>query len=433
MEKEKIMSSIKSFKKVIIFVVSVSLLASFSLFNGKCFAAGKTYNIPKVRQLSAKIDKNCTITLRWKKIKGIKKFDVVYKYDNKGFKKLKTVKTNKLVFKGKFDTKYTFKVRGVKGKKRGKFSTVSFKTPRDSEKDKKEMKAKIAELKHLVGELKIKITDTEKDYYTEASKKEVLSIIEKVEVKIADGFKSMKDINASIEEIKDAENKLVSAVVVKYGTKFSSPYDFHVKVTINNELNKIVGVEDFHTNPFARKNDTAEEDSEYLLKFVSSGGFDVYRGKDCATVNETVNVGTYKNGKYSPGPDAISGATFSSIRYKEAVLAAMKNDSTSENLIGRKNTLVYENHKVNNDNVEINLKNNFNPKYKLELLSLNYGKDNKEEFKIEGAQLDANGKKLIIPTKSFKKGWYCINLKLKGGKYDLPSFTGNTAIKILVE
>lgn len=386
------MSSIKSFKKVIIFVVSVSLLASFSLFNGKCFAAGKTYNIPKVRQLSAKIDKNCTITLRWKKIKGIKKFDVVYKYDNKGFKKLKTVKTNKLVFKGKFDTKYTFKVRGVKGKKRGKFSTVSFKTPRDSEKDKKEMKAKIA-----------------------------------------DGFESMKDINASIEEIKDAENKLVSAVVVKYGTKFSSPYDFHVKVTINNELNKIVGVEDFHTNPFARKNDTAEEDSEYLLKFVSSGGFDVYRGKDCATVNETVNVGTYKNGKYSPGPDAISGATFSSIRYKEAVLAAMKNDSTSENLIGRKNTLVYENHKVNNDNVEINLKNNFNPKYKLELLSLNYGKDNKEELKIEGAQLDANGKKLIIPTKSFKKGWYCINLKLKGGKYDLPSFTENTAIKIVVE
>ena len=100
------MSSIKSFKKVIIFVVSVSLLASFSLFNGKCFAAGKTYNIPKVRQLSAKIDKNCTITLRWKKIKGIKKFDVVYKYDNKGFKKLKTVKTNKLVFKGKFDNSF---------------------------------------------------------------------------------------------------------------------------------------------------------------------------------------------------------------------------------------------------------------------------------------------------------------------------------------
>lgn len=428
------MSSVKLFKKVIVFLVSISLLAAFGLFNSECFAFRKIPDIPKVKQLSAKVDEKCNITLKWKKIKSIKKFDIVYKFNNGNFKKLKSVKGNKFTFKGKFNTKYTFKVRSVKGRKKGKFSAVSLKTPVKNAESGKKLKEKMNELKRLTAELKRKITDTKKDYYTNASKEKVLSTIKEVEGKIDKGIlKSAVDINNAIREIKEAESKLVSAVTVKYGTKYSSPYDFHVKVTVNNELNTIVAVEDFYTNPFAKENDTAEEDSEYLLKFFSCNGFDVYKGKDCAAVDKTVDVGTYVNHKYNPGPDAVSGATFSSIRYKEAVLAALKNTGAGEDLIGRKNALVYKGHKVKGNNVEIELKSNFNPKYKIELKSLNYGEDNKEEGKIEKAALEETGTKLTIPKESFKKGWYCINLELSGGKYRLPSFTGNTAVKILVE
>ena len=62
------------------------------------------------------------ITLKWKKSKNAKKYEV-FQLKAKKYKKIKTLKARKLMVKKlKSGTKYIFKVRGVNGKKKGSYS-----------------------------------------------------------------------------------------------------------------------------------------------------------------------------------------------------------------------------------------------------------------------------------------------------------------------
>lgn len=97
---------------------------SFVLAAGdSSFAASKVKTPRKVSGLKATVSEKKVITLKWKKAKGAKKYQV-FLATKKKFKKQKTTKKCIFTYKGKPGGVYKFKVRGISGKKNGKFSKI---------------------------------------------------------------------------------------------------------------------------------------------------------------------------------------------------------------------------------------------------------------------------------------------------------------------
>ena len=100
----------KSLKKVL-----VGVLASSLVLSSVVFAAGSATDAPAAKEFS-KAAKKATVTLKFKKVKGIKKYEVEYSL-KKNFKKStvktakKTTYTIKNLKKGK---KYYVRVRATK-------------------------------------------------------------------------------------------------------------------------------------------------------------------------------------------------------------------------------------------------------------------------------------------------------------------------------
>ena len=101
---------LKSLKKVL-----VGVLASSLVLSSVVFAAGSATDAPAAKEFS-KAAKKATVTLKFKKVKGIKKYEVEYSL-KKNFKKStvktakKTTYTIKNLKKGK---KYYVRVRATK-------------------------------------------------------------------------------------------------------------------------------------------------------------------------------------------------------------------------------------------------------------------------------------------------------------------------------
>ena len=83
-------------------------------------AASKPAKVTGVKASAKKM----SVTLKWKKAKRAKKYQI-WQYKAKKYKKIKTTKAKKITIKKlKAATTYKFKVRAINGKKAGKFSKV---------------------------------------------------------------------------------------------------------------------------------------------------------------------------------------------------------------------------------------------------------------------------------------------------------------------
>ena len=88
----------------------------------RAFAA-KAKKPAKVKLVSAKRS-GFKMTLKWKKAKNAKKYQVYVKAGQAKWKLKKTLKKTTFSMNGAEGTEYSFKVRGVNGKKKGSFSSV---------------------------------------------------------------------------------------------------------------------------------------------------------------------------------------------------------------------------------------------------------------------------------------------------------------------
>ena len=109
-------------------LVSLMLIGimMFSIMPVETFAKTASKKKPSKVKITSVKAKGRRVTVKWKKAKHVKKYQV-YRRINKGkWKKVKTLKRSKRVYKfrGEAGTKYSFKVRGINGKKKGKFSKV---------------------------------------------------------------------------------------------------------------------------------------------------------------------------------------------------------------------------------------------------------------------------------------------------------------------
>ena len=78
----------------------------------------------KVRITKVTVNQTNEITVKWKKVKGVKSYQVYAKVGQSRFQKVKTQKKTKFHMQGEEGTVYSFKVRALRGKKKGKFSKV---------------------------------------------------------------------------------------------------------------------------------------------------------------------------------------------------------------------------------------------------------------------------------------------------------------------
>lgn len=117
-------SLLKIMKKSMVCLLATVVCVSFVLAAGdSSFATSKVKTPRKVSGLKATVSEKKVITLKWKKAKGAKKYQV-FLATKKKFKKQKTTKKCIFTYKGKPGGVYKFKVRGISGKKNGKFSKI---------------------------------------------------------------------------------------------------------------------------------------------------------------------------------------------------------------------------------------------------------------------------------------------------------------------
>ena len=128
----RIMRKANLSRRLLTIVVMVALFSMIGFVTSICLntegpAMAKTKKVGKVKGLKVSV-KGTKVTLKWKKAKNAKKYEIQRKIGNAGWKKLKktkkrTCKSTAIVtsFKG---TTCKYKVRGINGKKKGKFSAV---------------------------------------------------------------------------------------------------------------------------------------------------------------------------------------------------------------------------------------------------------------------------------------------------------------------
>ena len=105
--------------------VTMILVMIMAVLPAEAFAKSKAKK-PKTVKIASLKAKGKKITLKWKKAKYAKKYQVYRKTGKGKWAKVKTLKSSKRTYtmSGKAGTKYSFKVRGLNGKKKGKFSKV---------------------------------------------------------------------------------------------------------------------------------------------------------------------------------------------------------------------------------------------------------------------------------------------------------------------
>ena len=108
--------------RLIAAVIAVLMIFSMTgMFTEASFAAVKKPAKVKLSSLKAS---GLKMTLKWKKAKNAKKYQVYMKTGSGAWKLKKTLVKRTLTVSGKYGTTYSFKVRGVSGKKKGSFSAV---------------------------------------------------------------------------------------------------------------------------------------------------------------------------------------------------------------------------------------------------------------------------------------------------------------------
>lgn len=111
-------------KKMSTIILAIAIAITFMPMPGGEAHAAKTKKPAKVTGVKVVAKTTSSVTLKWKKAKRTKKYQVFMKKGSK-FKKIKTTKNIKVVVKKlKAGTVYKFKVRGINGKKKGKYSKI---------------------------------------------------------------------------------------------------------------------------------------------------------------------------------------------------------------------------------------------------------------------------------------------------------------------
>lgn len=104
--------------------VVAAILILIVMAEGSCVSSYAAVKKPaKVKISSVKVS-GLNITVKWKKAKNAKKYQVYQKIGSGKWKLKKALKKRSLTVKGAFGKTYRFKVRGINGKKKGSFSAV---------------------------------------------------------------------------------------------------------------------------------------------------------------------------------------------------------------------------------------------------------------------------------------------------------------------
>lgn len=449
----------KLMKKSMACLLSAIVCVSFIVATeNTSFATSKAKTPKKVSGLKATVNEKKVITLRWKKAKNAKKYQV-FVATKKKFKKKKTTKKRTFVLKGKPGKVYKFKVRGISKKKIGKFSKV--------------YKVKVPDTKVRYGvqraneftgiyksalcyDIKVKVTldknnriikvedggskpqgvsdvaefkTFKKSKGYDVYKGKTLNSVKALEMHSwekdypAEGKDAVKGALATSISIRLAVINAIEglgyepkSVIVARGNMKGRPnkaangaslsYDTRLKVIIDKKTKKIVKLEDDGTEPTGN--------IYWYQRWWALGGDKAYIGK---TLKEVKNLNMY-SGKEPmvskhPGPDAIAGATYTSVLAKCAVEQAMEKSNAF-----KKDTLKVIGITNGTNGAKIYFDNKLPKKYKVQLEGLYQGTFNGEK-KVAGAKLSKDGKTLTV-GKSLEPGYYSVNIKDKGGKY--PAF-----------
>lgn len=452
-------SLLKIMKKSMVCLLATVVCVSFVLAAGdSSFATSKVKTPRKVSGLKATISEKKVITLKWKKAKGAKKYQV-FLATKKKFKKQKTTKKCIFIYKGKPGGVYKFKVRGISGKKNGKFSKIcTVKIPNTV------VRYGIQKADDFTGiyqsalcyDMKVKVTlDKNKKIISVkdgGSTPQGASDVEEFKIfKKAKGYdiykrKTIKEVKAlemhswekdyptaGKDSVKGALRTSISirlavinameglgynpkSVTIARGNMKGRPnkaangaslsYDTRLKVVIDKKTKRIIKLEDDGTEPIGN--------IYWYQKWWALGGDKPYIGKTLEEVKK-LDMYSYKEPMVShhPGPDAIAGATYTSVLAKCAVEQAMEKSNPF-----KKDVLKVVGITNGEKNAKIYFENKLPKGYKIQLDGLYQGTFNGEK-KVSGAKLSKDGKILTV-SKKLEPGYYSVNISDKGGKY--PAF-----------
>ncbi|MGP1569828.1 MAG: S-layer homology domain-containing protein [Eubacteriales bacterium] len=280
------------------------------------------------------------------------------------------------------------------------------------------------------------------DAYNDQSLEKFIKEFEDAKKVNEETYASQKDVDDKAESLKKSMDELKKSEKnkkVKFGihsTKAGDnfPYDFKVKVVLDNTGTTIVKVEDYGTNPLTHPdNDTKREDLEYLRRYWEKNGFDVYKGKTLDEVKQLKlqdRRARYINPR-TPGDadsDAVTGATACSRVAKLAVINAMEQDNPKfeDPIPFKKETLtqVYRGVSKKFIGYTVSFVNKLPKDYEIELESVCYGIFNGDNV-VQNVKLSDDGTKLEI-NEEVKPGYYCLNIRDKSGKY--PAFNTNGTV-----
>ncbi len=115
-------------RTISVILATIMMLSSMLVSAGSSFAASDTSRPGRVTGVKVSATGN-KITVKWKKVKNAKKYQVYEKKDSGKWRKVKTIKAKsrkKFSYSRTYvcNVKYSYKVRGLNGKKKGKYSSV---------------------------------------------------------------------------------------------------------------------------------------------------------------------------------------------------------------------------------------------------------------------------------------------------------------------
>ena len=104
--------------------IAVVILILIGMIEGSCVSSYAASKKPAKVKISSLKASGLKMTLKWKKAKNAKKYQVYVKMGAAKWALKKTLKKTAFSMSGAEGTEYCFKVRGVNGKKKGSFSTI---------------------------------------------------------------------------------------------------------------------------------------------------------------------------------------------------------------------------------------------------------------------------------------------------------------------
>ena len=104
--------------------IAAAILLFIGMAEGSCVSSYAAVKKPAKVKISSLKASGLKMTLKWKKAKNAKKYQVYMRSGSHAWKLKKTLKKRVITITGKEGATYRFKVRGINGKKKGSFSTV---------------------------------------------------------------------------------------------------------------------------------------------------------------------------------------------------------------------------------------------------------------------------------------------------------------------